>query len=80
MAITSACAEDSCNVCVCVLEVKATLVCPATAKHLEKYTQQEMFLVTETEQDYRDITLPFLLKSQFSLQVKKHQNRVDVYR
>uniref|UniRef100_A0A8C4PXY7 m7GpppX diphosphatase n=1 Tax=Eptatretus burgeri TaxID=7764 RepID=A0A8C4PXY7_EPTBU len=51
-----------------VNEVKATLVCPATAKHLEKYTQQEMFLVTETEQDYRDITLPFLLESQFSLQ------------
>ncbi|XP_068023381.1 m7GpppX diphosphatase [Melanerpes formicivorus] len=49
-------------------ELKATVVFPASQKHLQKYLRQEVFLVRETWQDYQDITLPFLREQSLSLQ------------
>uniref|UniRef100_A0A3P8WLP7 m7GpppX diphosphatase n=1 Tax=Cynoglossus semilaevis TaxID=244447 RepID=A0A3P8WLP7_CYNSE len=41
-------------------EIKTTLVCPATEKHISKYKHQESFFVEETKKDYETITLPFI--------------------
>nr|XP_057918988.1 m7GpppX diphosphatase [Doryrhamphus excisus] len=49
-------------------EIKATLVCPATEKHVNKYQRQESFLVEETAEDYQSITLPYIQKQSFSVQ------------
>ncbi|XP_037116954.1 m7GpppX diphosphatase [Syngnathus acus] len=49
-------------------EMKATVVCPATEKHVQKYQRQESFLVEETTDDYQSITLPFIQKQSFSVQ------------
>ncbi|XP_013884891.1 m7GpppX diphosphatase [Austrofundulus limnaeus] len=49
-------------------EIKTTVVCPATQKHVKKYQQQESFLVEETAQDYESITLPYVQQQSFSLQ------------
>ncbi|XP_040904099.1 m7GpppX diphosphatase [Toxotes jaculatrix] len=49
-------------------EIKATVVCPATEKHVKKYQCQDSFLVEETEKDYESITLPYIQKQSFSVQ------------
>eukprot|EP00064_Thunnus_orientalis_P012452 superscaffoldBa00001910_g12487 len=49
-------------------EVKTTVVCPATEKHIKKYQRQESFLVEETGEDYQAITLPYIQKQSFSMQ------------
>ncbi|XP_042349373.1 m7GpppX diphosphatase [Plectropomus leopardus] len=49
-------------------EIKTTVVCPATEKHVKKYQRQESFLVEETEEDYQSITLPYIQKQSFSVQ------------
>ncbi|KAI1903360.1 hypothetical protein AGOR_G00026390 [Albula goreensis] len=49
-------------------EIKTTVVCPATEKHVKKYLRQETFLVEETGEDYRSITLPFIQSQSFSIQ------------
>ncbi|XP_061690944.1 m7GpppX diphosphatase [Syngnathoides biaculeatus] len=49
-------------------ELKATVVLPATEKHVKKYQCQESFLVEETAEDYQAITLPFIQKQSFSVQ------------
>ncbi|KAJ8412569.1 hypothetical protein AAFF_G00129050 [Aldrovandia affinis] len=49
-------------------EIKATVVCPATEKHVKKYLRQETFLLEETGEDYRSITLPFIQSQSFSVQ------------
>ncbi|KFP04501.1 m7GpppX diphosphatase, partial [Calypte anna] len=49
-------------------EIKTTVVYPATEKHLQKYLRQEIHLVRETWEDYRDITLPFIQAQSFSTQ------------
>ena len=49
--------------------LKATVVCPATEKHVKKYQVQESFLVEETGEDYLSITLPYIQEKSFSLQV-----------
>ncbi|XP_072307881.1 m7GpppX diphosphatase [Eucyclogobius newberryi] len=49
-------------------EIKATLVFPATQKHIQKYQRQESFLLEETAQDYLSITLPFIQEQRFSVQ------------
>lgn len=58
--------------------MKVTVVCPATEKHVKKYQRQESYLVEETADDYRAITLPYLESQSFSLQVRldffKHLN------
>lgn len=50
-------------------EIKTTVVCPATEKHIKKYQRQESFLVEETGSDYQSITLPYIQKQSFSVQV-----------
>ncbi|KAG8004254.1 m7GpppX diphosphatase [Nibea albiflora] len=49
-------------------EIKTTVVCPATEKHVTKYQRQESSLVEETGEDYRSITLPYIQKQTFSVQ------------
>ncbi|XP_035684402.1 m7GpppX diphosphatase-like isoform X1 [Branchiostoma floridae] len=48
--------------------IKVSVVYPATHKHLVKYSQQETYLVQETEDDYKKITLPFLEAEAFRIQ------------
>ncbi|XP_035524600.1 m7GpppX diphosphatase [Morone saxatilis] len=48
-------------------EIKTTVVCPATEKHVKKYQRQESFLVEETEEDYQSITRPYVEKQSFSV-------------
>ncbi|XP_059202194.1 m7GpppX diphosphatase [Centropristis striata] len=49
-------------------EIKTTVVCPATEKHVKKYQRQESFLVEEKGEDYESITLPYIQKQSFSVQ------------
>ncbi|KAG8568148.1 hypothetical protein GDO81_013904 [Engystomops pustulosus] len=49
-------------------EVKATVIHPATEKHIKKYMRQELYLIQETGEDYRNITLPFIESQSFSIQ------------
>lgn len=49
-------------------EIKTTVVCPATEKHVKKYLRQETYLVQETGEDYRSITLPYIQSQSFSVQ------------
>ncbi|XP_070769657.1 m7GpppX diphosphatase [Enoplosus armatus] len=49
-------------------EIKTTVVCPATEKHVKKYLRQESFLVEETGEDYQSITLPYIQEQSFSVQ------------
>ncbi|KAM6969887.1 m7GpppX diphosphatase [Aplochiton taeniatus] len=49
-------------------EIKTTVVCPATEKHIKKYLRQESFLVKETGEDYHSITLPYIQNQSFSVQ------------
>ncbi|XP_062870737.1 m7GpppX diphosphatase-like [Trichomycterus rosablanca] len=48
--------------------IKTTVICPATEKHVKKYLRQETFLINETEDDYRSITLPHITQQSFSVQ------------
>ncbi|XP_061396980.1 m7GpppX diphosphatase [Musca vetustissima] len=48
--------------------VKATVVYPATEKHIEKYSICQKYLINETPEYYKDITLPYITSSQFSLE------------
>ncbi|XP_075145540.1 decapping enzyme, scavenger [Haematobia irritans] len=48
--------------------VKATVVYPATDKHIEKYTICQKYVINETPEFYKDITLPYITSSQFSLE------------
>uniref|UniRef100_A0A8C9P868 m7GpppX diphosphatase n=1 Tax=Spermophilus dauricus TaxID=99837 RepID=A0A8C9P868_SPEDA len=41
-------------------DVKTTVVYPATEKHLQKYLRQDLHLIQETGDDYKNITLPHL--------------------
>ena len=49
--------------------LKGTVICPATAKHLDKYSSHEVHYVYETPEDYKSITLPFIEEQSFSIQV-----------
>lgn len=49
-------------------EVKATIIRPATEKHIKKYQRQELFLIQESGDDYTKITLPFIESQSFSIQ------------
>lgn len=49
--------------------VKTTIIYPATANHIKKYTTQEVFIFTESPEDYRTKTLPHLETEKFSLDV-----------
>uniref|UniRef100_A0A8C0SSL7 m7GpppX diphosphatase n=1 Tax=Canis lupus familiaris TaxID=9615 RepID=A0A8C0SSL7_CANLF len=51
-----------------IFDVKATVVYPATEKHLQKYLRQDLRLVQETGSDYKNITLPYLESQSLSIQ------------
>ncbi|ELK09768.1 Scavenger mRNA-decapping enzyme DcpS [Pteropus alecto] len=50
------------------VDIKTTVVYPATEKHLQKYLRQDLCLVRETGGDYRNITLPYLESQSLSIQ------------
>lgn len=54
-----------------VLGVKGTLIHPATQRHIEKYRDQPIYVINETQKLYEEITLPHICATanQFSLQV-----------
>ncbi|XP_022700916.1 m7GpppX diphosphatase-like [Varroa jacobsoni] len=49
-------------------EIKVTVIYPATEKHIEKYSRQELLLVTETAQLYKERVEPYLKDNCFSVQ------------
>ncbi|XP_072467640.1 CMP-N-acetylneuraminate-beta-galactosamide-alpha-2,3-sialyltransferase 4 isoform X2 [Notamacropus eugenii] len=49
-------------------DIKTTVVYPATEKHLKKYLRQDLRLVRETGDDYKNITLPYLDSQSLSIQ------------
>ncbi|KAK2099734.1 hypothetical protein P7K49_021082 [Saguinus oedipus] len=51
-------------------DVKTTVVYPATEKHLQKYLRQDLRLIRETGDDYRNITLPHLESQSLSIQIQ----------
>lgn len=54
-----------------VLGIKTTIIHPATEKHIVKFSAQNVYLVDETIEIYKTVTLPYIEKEQFSLQVFK---------
>ncbi|CAB0003980.1 unnamed protein product [Nesidiocoris tenuis] len=48
-------------------EIKTTLIYPATEQHIQKFLQKPLYVVEETPECYRDITLPFIEEEQFSV-------------
>ncbi|ODM89692.1 m7GpppX diphosphatase, partial [Orchesella cincta] len=61
--------------------IKATIVYPATQKHVEKYMHHDLFLVDETPGLYEKVTLPHLEGSQFNIQwvfnILEHKKEED---
>ncbi|XP_071511096.1 m7GpppX diphosphatase-like [Diadema antillarum] len=49
-------------------DIKATVIYPATEKHIQKYSFQEPHLIIESYEDYKTITKPHLDQMQFSIQ------------
>lgn len=49
-------------------DMKATLIFPATAKHISKYSEHQPFIVNETPELYKNITLPCIEAGKFSIQ------------
>lgn len=49
--------------------IKATVIHPATEKHIEKYSTKKSFLIEETSLIYHSVTLPHISKFKFDLQV-----------
>uniref|UniRef100_T1DFV7 m7GpppX diphosphatase n=1 Tax=Cupiennius salei TaxID=6928 RepID=T1DFV7_CUPSA len=49
-------------------DVKATIICPATPKHVEKYLFQPLYVFEETPEIYEKIVLPHLSSQKFSMQ------------
>jgi len=48
--------------------VKTTVICPATEKHIAKYTKQQAHIIVESESDYKEVTKPLLDKKILNLQ------------
>uniref|UniRef100_A0A0M3I2R8 m7GpppX diphosphatase n=1 Tax=Ascaris lumbricoides TaxID=6252 RepID=A0A0M3I2R8_ASCLU len=53
---------------VCLNGVKSTLIYPCNEKHIAKYRDQKRFIINETPEDYRTITLPYIQRNQMSLE------------
>ncbi|XP_025081758.1 m7GpppX diphosphatase-like [Pomacea canaliculata] len=51
-----------------VPDSKATMIYPATNKHIDKYSEHPAFIVRETPELYATVTLPCLQASKFSTQ------------
>ncbi|KAK6972474.1 m7GpppX diphosphatase [Biomphalaria glabrata] len=49
-------------------DIKATVICPATDKHIIKYSEHEPFIIHETQHLYNTVTLPCIQNSNLSLQ------------
>lgn len=65
--------------CVIIIAaIKATVVYPATDKHIEKYMYHELFLIDETPELYKEVVLPQLETSQFNIQVNYSKNRLPL--
>lgn len=45
-------------------QIKTTIIHPASVKHIEKYSTQDVRLVKESADDYLQITLPFITSNQ----------------
>lgn len=52
--------------------IKTTIIYPATDKHIEKYSAQEIRILQETPALYQSVTLPYLTDHQFSLDVSEN--------
>lgn len=50
--------------------VKAVVIHPATEKHVQKYTDQKRYIIHESSDLYKNVTLPLLESKQLSVQVK----------
>ena len=50
--------------------IKTTVIYPATAKHVKKYSAQQIYLINETAEDYNKITLPYIEAASFDIQVR----------
>ena len=62
----------NCNPATEAAKIKATVVYPATEKHIEKYSFKPLYLVEETGKIYEEVTLPYLEKSAFDVQVSSN--------
>lgn len=51
------------------VEIKITVIYPATEKHIDKYSIRDKHLVLETPILYENVTEPYLKSTQFSLDV-----------
>lgn len=62
-------------------ELKVSIIYPATEKHINKYSAQEFFLIEETPEMYSNVTLPFLMNEQFTLDwvynILEHKQEAD---
>ncbi|OZC08014.1 hypothetical protein X798_05010 [Onchocerca flexuosa] len=61
--------------------IKTTLINPCTEKHIAKYRDQKRYVIHETPDDYKSITLPHLDEHQFTLKwifnLLDHKAEVD---
>ncbi|XP_019874062.2 m7GpppX diphosphatase [Aethina tumida] len=61
--------------------IKATIIHPATEKHIVKFSAQKLYIVDETPKIYNEIVQPFLMKEQFNLQwvfnILEHKSEAD---
>ncbi|XP_019548289.2 m7GpppX diphosphatase isoform X2 [Aedes albopictus] len=64
-----------------VNQLKVTIIYPATEKHISKYSAHARFLLEETADDYRSVTLPHLEQEQLSLEwlynILEHRKEKD---
>lgn len=52
-----------------VAAIKTTIIYPATEKHVQKYSCQDIYIIQETPEFYNNLTLPHLQEGQFTLDV-----------
>jgi len=50
-------------------DIKSTVIYPATAKHLAKYSSQMSVMVNESPEDYERVVAPYIESSSLSRQV-----------
>ena len=49
--------------------IKATIIHPATAKHIAKYSARPGYMVEETAEAYNSVTLPYITDSKLNVEV-----------
>lgn len=49
-------------------DLTATVIWPASSKHIEKYLPKTLFMVSETPELYKEVTEPYIVSQQLSLQ------------